>query len=180
MMPILAFMVTAGIILVSVANEAQALPVLAGMGIVVVSRRSYRYGRGKAQPRGGSAVSVSGRRRRWIVIVVRLSLDRRDCHVVFLGALRARYAADRVTRFLPFGMIIIYGIIAFNVGPFGPPTPYDKLATGPFRRRWKWAILSTLFFGIGYYLLNEFENRRQELAKAVNLIEDRVASAPAT
>src|SRR5579871_1804952 len=37
MVPILACMVVAGILLVSLANESQALPVLAGMGVVVIA-----------------------------------------------------------------------------------------------------------------------------------------------
>ena len=71
-------------------------------------------------------------------------------------------------------MIVIYGLIAFNVGQNGPslkspipgcPALFANDGSGDPQ---------PLFFGIGYYLLNEFENRRQELANLVATLEDRV------
>ncbi len=173
MVPILAFMVVAGIILVTFANEREALPILAGMGIVVVAAM-FAVASGKLNIAAlllflfpvvasvGSLLS-SGYLSMAGIVMSYLS--------VLFGAI---VFPRRVIRLLPLGMIIVYGIIAFNVPPFGHPTALDATLPGPLPQTIEMAILSSLFFGIGYYWLNEFENRRQELADLVASLEDRV------
>jgi putative methionine-R-sulfoxide reductase with GAF domain len=78
--------------------------------------------------------------------------------------------------FLPIGMIVVYGFVAFHVGPRGSvATPEDVGTIGPMAQTIEIAILSSVFFGLGYYLLNEFEKRRRQLAQLVASLEDRVA-----
>src|SRR5262249_22048610 len=70
----------------------------------------------------------------------------------------------KVLPFLPFGMVIIFGYMAFHVGPNGPTvTPLDGAAPGPMSQTIEITILSSILFGLGYYLLNEFETRRNQL-----------------
>jgi signal transduction histidine kinase len=78
----------------------------------------------------------------------------------------------RLTIFLPFGMIIIYGLIAKAAGPNGSAT---SAPAGPIQQTVEMAILTLIFFGLGYYLLNEFEHRRVRLTALIESLEERVA-----
>ncbi|MEO8392431.1 MAG: ATP-binding protein [Chloroflexota bacterium] len=175
MVPILALMVAAGSILVTVGNELQALPILGGMGIVVIA----------------AALAIVTRRLNLAAfllflfpVVAAIGSLLSSGYLSTAGIVMSYFAVlfgaivlpRRVTPFLPIGMIVIYGLIAFNVGQNGPlPEVPDPRLPGPMSQTMEVAILSSLFFGIGYYLLNEFENRRQELANLVATLEDRVA-----
>jgi signal transduction histidine kinase len=77
----------------------------------------------------------------------------------------------RITTFLPVGMIIIYGLIAKSVSANGS----TSVPAGPIQQTVEMAVLSIVFFGLGYYLLNEFEQRRQRLTALIASLEDRVA-----
>lgn len=78
----------------------------------------------------------------------------------------------RVTLFLPIGMVVIYGLIAFSAGPNGPKA---VVIPGPLEQTVEIAVLSGIFFGLGYYLLQEFEQRRERLIALIASLEDRVA-----
>ena len=174
MVPILIFMVSAGLILVTAGNEPQAVPILLGMGVIILAA-ALAVGSGRLNAAAvllflfpvvaaiGSLLSSGYLSTAGIVM---------SYFAVLFGAI---VLPRRVTGFLPIGMIVIYGLLAFNVGQNGPlPEVPDPRLPGPFSQTMEVAILSTLFFGIGYYLLNEFENRRKELANLVTTLEDRV------
>jgi len=175
MVPILAFMVAAGSILVTFGNEPQALPILAGMGIVVLAA---------ALAIGTRRLDLAAFLLFLFPVVAAIGSLLSSGYLSTAGIVMSYFAVvfgaiilpRRVTIFLPIGMIVIYGLLAFNVGQNGPlPEVPDPRLPGPFSQTMEVAILSTLFFGIGYYLLNEFENRREELASLVATLEDRVA-----
>jgi signal transduction histidine kinase len=175
MLPILAFMVSAGVILVTVGNEPQALPILGGMGVVVVLA---------ALAVGTHRLDLAAFLLFLFPVVAAIGSLLSSGYLSTAGIVMSYFAVlfgaivlpRRVTPFLPIGMIVLYGLIAFNVGQNGPlPEVPDPRLPGPFSQTMEVAILSSLFFGIGYYLLNEFENRRRELAELVTTLEDRVA-----
>src|SRR4051812_46362316 len=175
MLPILAFMVSAGVILVTVGNEPQALPILGGMGVVVVLA---------ALAVGTHRLDLAAFLLFLFPVVAAIGSLLSSGYLSTAGIVMSYFAVlfgaivlpRRVTPFLPIGMIVLYGLIAFNVGQNGPlPEVPDPRLPGPFSQTMEVAILSSLFFGIGYYLLNEFENRRRELADLVTTLEDRVA-----
>ncbi len=174
MVPILAIFVILGTVFLTLTKQAAALPIMAGMALVVIASAAA-VGSSKLNiaallvflfpvvAAAGSLVSSGYLSPAGIVM---------SYFTVLFGAI---VLSRRVTVFMPVAMIIVYGLIAVNVGPHGPvPDPIDTVSPGPIEQTVEMAVLSTVFFGLGYYLLNEFEKRRRQLVALVASLEDRV------
>ncbi|HVU09934.1 MAG TPA: histidine kinase dimerization/phospho-acceptor domain-containing protein, partial [Phototrophicaceae bacterium] len=178
MVPILIVLLTVSAVLVTLTNQRTSLfaPTIASALLVVI----------------GAAVAVSYQKLNlaaWLLLLFPIMLAAGSlvswgyestagtvmCYMtVLLGAV---ILPRRVINYLPIGMIVLFGLVAAQIGPHGPtPTPADVAdGSSPMIQTLEIAVLSIMFFGIAYYLLNEFESRREELADLVASLEDRVA-----
>ena len=174
MIPILAFFVIGGAIALTASNQTDILPIIAAMGVVIC----------------GSALAITRQKLDLAATLLFLFpvvaavgslassgyLSTAGIVMSYFSVLFGAIVLSRsITPFLPIAMIIIYGIIAFHVGPNSATPDPDGTSKAMFQTI-EMALLSTLFFGIGYYMLNEFEKRRLELAQLVGTLEDRVTA----
>ncbi len=176
MIPILAFVVVGSGVVLSNIEEGKELFIVPGMGILLI------------------AAGIAITRQRLNLAATLLFLFPVFASVAslfssgywsFAGIIMAYVSVlfgaivlpRRAAGFLPIGMIVGYAVIAFAVNARGLKSPYppDNTFGTPVGATAEVTILSSLFFGIGYYLLNELEQRRKALSSLVESLEARVA-----
>jgi signal transduction histidine kinase len=176
MVPILAFVVVGSGIVLSNLEEGRVLFIVLGMGVILVAAAVAisRHHLNLAAvllflfPVFASAASLLSSGYWSFAGIVTAYVS-----VVFGAIILPR----RVMPFLLIGMIVGYALVAFVVDARGLKSPYppDNTFGTPIGAIAEVTILSSLFFGIGYYLLTELEHRRKALSSLVESLEDRVA-----